>query len=170
MFLGLSIIVGTLLFSGGRRTTGCEQRVTEDASSTDDGRGEVDATEETIDWSFQSRIGQDLRGVDLSGANLRRAIFDESDLEGADLSGADCRDASFVRANLMKAALDGADLRGARFIKAKLSLSNLQDARLDDADLRGIRGRYATWRRANWWDARLDEGLEAALSKKWPRA
>jgi uncharacterized protein YjbI with pentapeptide repeats len=128
-----------------------------------------DNPSERLDWSYQSKTGQDLRGIDLSGANLRRTIFDGADLEGANLSGADCRNASFSRANMMKVALDGADLRGARFIKAKLSLANLQDARFDDADLRGLRGRYATWRRANWWDARLDESLANALAKKWPR-
>ena len=38
------------------------------------------------DWSFTSHVGADLRGIDLSGANLRRAVFDGADLEGADLS------------------------------------------------------------------------------------
>ena len=33
------------------------------------------------DWSFTSHVGEDLRGVDLSGANLRRAILDRADLE-----------------------------------------------------------------------------------------
>ena len=115
------------------------------------------------DWSYTSHVRADLRGVDLSGADLRRAIFD-----GADLSGADLRGASFRRANLMKAALDDSDMRNARFVKAKLSLSNMQGARMDGADLRGIRGRYAIWREANWWDATMDDSLRKALSKKWP--
>ncbi len=141
-----------------------------DDEAPDDGAGEAEESgPERMDWSFMSKVGQDLRGVDLEGADLRRTIFDGADLEGANLSRADCRNASFVRANLMKAALDGADLRGAHFVKAKLSLSNLQGARLDGADMRGIRGRYATWRRANWWDARLSDDLERALGKKWPR-
>ena len=33
------------------------------------------------DWSFTSHVGADLRGIDLSGANLRRAVFDGADLE-----------------------------------------------------------------------------------------
>ena len=78
------------------------------------------------DWSYTSHVRADLRGVDLSGADLRRAIFDGADLEGADLSGADLRGASFRRANLMKAALDDSDMRNARFVKAKLSLSNIR--------------------------------------------
>lgn len=124
---------------------------------------------ERKDWSYTSHIGEDLRGVDLSGADLRRAIFDRADLEGADLSGADLRNASFREANLMKAALDGADLRNARFIKARLGLSNLQGAIMNDTDLRGIRGKYAVWRDANWWDAIIDDSLKKALEKKWPR-
>ena len=35
------------------------------------------------DWSYTSHVRADLRGVDLSGADLRRAIFDGADLEGA---------------------------------------------------------------------------------------
>jgi uncharacterized protein YjbI with pentapeptide repeats len=121
------------------------------------------------DWSYTSHVRVDLRGEDLAGADLRRAIFDGSDLEGADLSGADMRGASFKNSNLMKAALDGSDMRNARFTKAKLSLSNLQGARMNGADLRGIRGRYAIWRDANWWDAKMDDSLRKALSKKWPK-
>ena len=121
------------------------------------------------DWSFTSHIGADLRGIDLAGADLRRAVFDNADLEGANLSGADLRKASFKRANLMKTAFDGADMRGATFIKAKMNLSNFQGCRLDNADLRGIRGRYAIWRNANWWDAKMNDALREVLTKKWPR-
>ena len=124
---------------------------------------------ERKDWSYTSHVRADLRGANLSGADLRRAIFDGSDLEGADLSGADMRGASFKHANLMKAALDGSDMRDARFVKAKLSLSNMQGAKMDRADLRGIRGRYAIWRDANWWDAKMDDSLRKALGKKWPK-
>lgn len=131
----------------------------------------ADVADETpVDWSFSSHRGEDLRGANLSGADLRRAILDGSDLTGANLSGADLRDASLLDVNLNKAALDGADLRGARLLRAKLSMSNMQGARLEGADMRGIRGRYAIWRAADWWNARLDDGLAKALSKKWPRA
>ncbi len=128
-----------------------------------------DVESEGKDWSYTSHVRADLRGVNLSGANLRRAIFDGADLEGADLSGADMRGASFKHANLMKAALDGSDMRNARFLKAKLSLSNMQGANMRGADLRGIRGRYAIWRDTNWWEAKMDDSLRKALSKKWPK-
>ena len=120
-------------------------------------------------WSYSSHIRKDLRGIDLSGADLRRAVFDGSDLEGANLSGADMRRASFKQANLMKASFDNADMRDAIFLKAKMNLSNFQGTKLDRADLRGIRGRYAIWRKANWWDAKMNDDLREALSKKWPR-
>ena len=71
-------------------------------------------TESAKDLSYTSHVGRDLRGVNLSGADLRRAIFDGADLEKANLSGSDLRDASLKRANLKMAALDGVDLRGAR--------------------------------------------------------
>ena len=121
------------------------------------------------DLSYTSHVGKNLRDADLSGCDLRRAIFDGADLEGADLSGCYLRNASFKRANLMKAAFDGADMRGASFIKAKMNLSNFQGCRLDGADLRGIRGRYAIWRNANWWDAKMNDDLREVLTKKWPR-
>ena len=124
---------------------------------------------ERKDWSYTSHIGEDLRGIDLSRADLRRAVFDGADLEGADLSGADLRKASFKQANLMKAAFDNADMRDAIFIKARMNLSNFQGTKLDRADLRGIRGRYAIWRNANWWDAKMNDDLRGALSKKWPK-
>ena len=58
------------------------------------------------DLSYTSHVGKNLREADLSGTDLRRAIFDGADLEGADLSGCDLRGASLKRANLKKAALD----------------------------------------------------------------
>ena len=38
--------------------------------------------EEPEDWSFSSHIGKDLRNVELPNANLKRAVFDNSDMEG----------------------------------------------------------------------------------------
>ena len=86
---------------------------------------EPDEEVEPVDWSFQSKINQDLKDSDLQGANLRRVILDGSNLQGSNLAGADLRNASLVGTDLMKCALDGADLRGARMTKAKLNLSNL---------------------------------------------
>ena len=129
----------------------------------------VETHKKIKDLSYQSFIGKDLRGVDFSNSNLKRAIFDRADLEGANLSNSDLSRASFRDANLMKAALDGAILDDADFRKAKLSLANLQNASLNNTDLRGIRGRYAIWRNTNWWDAKMNDDLKKALDKKWPQ-
>ena len=133
-----------------------------EADSEDDSEGPKD-------WSFTSHVGADLRGIDLSGANLRRAVFDGADLEGADLSGADLRRASFKRTNLMKASFDDADRRDASFVKARMNLSNFQRCRLDRADLRGLRGRYAIWRDANCWEDPMDHSLRNVLGTIWPQ-
>ena len=69
----------------------------------------------------------DLRGTDLSGANLRWANLSETDLRGTDLSGADLRWADLSRSDLSGAYLYGADLS-----KAYLSGADLKDAILPD--------------------------------------
>ena len=71
---------------------------------------EQDEEIEPVDWSFQSKINQDLKDSDLQGANLRRVILDGSNLQGSNLAGADLRNASLIGTDLMKCALDGADL------------------------------------------------------------
>jgi len=65
-----------------------------------------------------------LRGADLSGANmrgddLRGANLSGADLSGANLSGADLSGADLRGANLSGADLSGADLRGANLSGAK---------------------------------------------------
>ena len=77
----------------------------------------------------------DLRGTDLSDADLRRANLsgadlEEADLEGANLEGADLKWADLTGANLKGANLKGADLEGV----------NLTWADLRGADLSSVRG------------------------------
>ena len=74
----------------------------------------------------------DLRGADLSDADLS-----DADLRGADLSDADLRDADLRGADLSDADLRGADLRGADLRGADLRGADLRGADLSDADLRG---------------------------------
>ena len=88
--------------------------------------------------------GADLRGADLSRANLRGA-----DLRGADLSGADLRGADLSRANLSGADLSGADLSRANLSGANLSGADLRGADLSRANLRGADLRGADLSRAN---------------------
>ena len=53
----------------------------------------------------------DLRGANLSGANLRWADLSEANLSRADLRWADLREANLRRADLREANLSGANLR-----------------------------------------------------------
>ena len=77
-------------------------------------------------------LDYDLRGANLSDADLRGA-----DLRGANLSDADLRGANLRGADLSDADLRGANLRGADLRGADLSDADLRGADLSDADLRG---------------------------------
>ena len=81
--------------------------------------------------------GADLRGADLSNANLRGADLSDASLRGANLRGADLSDASLRGANLRGADLSNANLRGAGLSEADLSNANLRGADLRGANLRG---------------------------------
>lgn len=116
-------------------------------------------------WRRCLQDGQDLRGVDLTGATLRDASFKRTDLSDAILTDADGRRAKFVsailhdtlldganlvRADLTKADLTGASLRGAdltnaRMFRANLSKADLTGARLADTDLLKAVLAGATW-------------------------
>ena len=80
----------------------------------------------------------DLRGANLSYANLRGAILSDADLRGANLS-----DANLSDANLIYADLSYANLSDANLIYADLSYANLSYANLRGADLRGANLSYA---------------------------
>ncbi|MEM9089636.1 MAG: pentapeptide repeat-containing protein [Cyanobacteria bacterium P01_F01_bin.53] len=67
----------------------------------------------------------DFSGVNLRGANLRRACLIGADLRWADLTGADLTGAYLGEANLYGASLDKADFTGAS---------------LERVDLRRVRG------------------------------
>jgi uncharacterized protein YjbI with pentapeptide repeats len=77
----------------------------------------------------------DLRGADLSGANLIAAYLNEADLSRAILSEADLSGAYLDEANLGGAYLRGAILRGSYLHGANLSGANLSGANLDEAYL-----------------------------------
>lgn len=123
----------------------------------------------------------DLRGADLSGANLAKAELQKADLRGAklvaavlngaklrdaDLSGANLAGANLGEAMLQYASLAGAflgkaRLGGARLWKADLSRARLEGADLDKsdlsfADLRGADLRHASANRAYLSLARAD--------------
>src|SRR5918996_455634 len=93
-----------------------------------------------VNWRRCPQDGQDLRGVNLSGATLDDASFKRTDLSGALLAGADARRAKFV-----SAIMHDIDLQDARLIRADLTEADLTGARLDEADLLKAVLAGATW-------------------------
>jgi hypothetical protein len=102
-----------------------------------------------------SFVGADLRGADLSEANLSRVQFSGTDLsranfmstdltgahsfEGADLRWANLSEANLSGVNLRYAGLDDADLTGANLRGADLSFARLVNTDFTRADLTGCR-------------------------------
>ena len=125
-------------------------------------------SEERGDLSEFLLAGQNLRGVDVSGAVMFRANLSRADLTGAklsktDLSGGDLSRAQAVRADLSRAILDEADLTYANLNYAKqesaslrhalLTRANLTGANLSGAELGGAQMNRANLTRANLRDA-----------------
>ncbi|MCM8612190.1 pentapeptide repeat-containing protein [Accumulibacter sp.] len=115
----------------------------------------------------------DLRFADLSGRDLREAVFTKVDLERANLKGcrlaaADLRESNLSYAELQGADLSGANLAGARVVGADLTATRLDGATLvgaflDAATLReatllAVNARRARFTRANMEWAVLDGG------------
>ena len=125
---------------------------------------------------------QDIRPIDLNGANLYRtrlvdadlggAILTDADLTGADLTGARLTGADLTLARLPGADLPGANLTGADLTWADLTTTDLSDADLTGADLTEARLTEAILAGANLDDADFSgaELAEADLTgAKWPR-
>jgi uncharacterized protein YjbI with pentapeptide repeats len=84
-------------------------------------------------------INADLRGIDLSGSNLKRVQMIAANLEGANLSGCildagDFTSATLRRSNFQKAILGGARLIGANCLEANFSETQMYRAFLDGAN------------------------------------
>jgi len=82
----------------------------------------------------------DIRRIDLTGADLTRAMLATAHLDGAvladaDLTGADLTRAMLANAHLIGANLTGARLADARLTRAMLATANLAGAHLADARL-----------------------------------
>ena len=82
----------------------------------------------------------DLTGANLSGADLREADLKWADLKEAYLSGVDLKGANLSEADLEEVYLEGAELRGAYLEGANLDGANLDGADLREANLSGVRG------------------------------
>jgi uncharacterized protein YjbI with pentapeptide repeats len=103
-------------------------------------------------WRRCLQDGQNLSGVDLSGAVLKDASFKRADLSGAVLTGADARRAKFVSADLEDAIFDDA-----RLVQADLTTADLSGASLKNADLTRAKLFRADLRGADLTGARVDE-------------
>ncbi|HEX6141538.1 MAG TPA: pentapeptide repeat-containing protein [Geminicoccaceae bacterium] len=103
-------------------------------------------------WRRCVQDGQNLQGVDLTGAVLRDGSFKRADLTGADLSGVDARRAKFVSATLKNATLDAA-----RLVQSDLTTADLTGASLRDADLTRAKLFRADLRGADLTGAQLDD-------------
>jgi len=103
-------------------------------------------------WRRCVQDGQNLQGVDLTGAVLRDGSFKRADLTGADLSGVDARRVKFVSATLKDAILDSA-----RLVQSDLTSADLTGASLRDADLTRAKLFRTDLRGADLTGARLDD-------------
>jgi uncharacterized protein YjbI with pentapeptide repeats len=81
--------------------------------------------------------GADLRGINLSQADLRGADLSKANLREVNLSGANLAEAQLNEADLSSANLERANLTEASLIKAYLIKANLRSANLRDAYLTG---------------------------------
>ena len=82
----------------------------------------------------------DLRGVNLSNANLYGTYLRDANLSNADLRGAHLEGANLRYADLRGAYLYDANLEGANLEGANLRDANLEGADLYGANLRGAKG------------------------------
>ena len=106
------------------------------------------------DLSYANMSDLDLTGINLRAANLNYTNLQGAYLNGADLryawlTGADLTGAGLRQAGLHVAWLNGANLSGAYLNGAYLSGANLHDANLSGADLNSAYLRYATMNDAN---------------------
>ena len=105
--------------------------------------------------SCANLFGANLRGANLSDADLRCANLFGANLRGANLSDADLRCANLSDADLRCANLRDADLRGANLSDADLRCANLSNADLFGANLRGANLSDANLRNADLRNADL---------------
>ena len=111
----------------------------------DDARCSAPAAPE-INWEYCNLVTRDLRGQDLSRANLRNAK-----LSGVDLSGANLERADLAYADLAGAVLRETKFNGARLVGARLNTAQVAGSAFSEADLS-----YADFSQAVISDARFD--------------
>ena len=113
------------------------------------------------DYPYQGQIrpGMDLRGVDLSNANLFRANLRGVDLTTANLSGAYLRESILDGAILDEANFEGANLDFAKISRIGLTNRGSTRTNFQKASISGTVFRHlAGWGKADWRGARYQEG------------
>jgi hypothetical protein len=110
------------------------------------------------------KAGANLRGTDLSNADLSSADLRGTDLSNADLSSANLRGTDLSSANLSNADLSNADLSNANLSSADLRGTDLSNADLSNANLRGTDLRGANLRGTDLSNADLYGAENAKLS------
>lgn len=99
-----------------------------------------------------------LHSLDMSGADISQAIFDNARLESCDLRSVAARRASFRAAHLQEVDFSGADLIGLNATGAVVSGLRLQGARCCDSVMHGQK-------ESDWLGADLDDAEFAADSR-----
>jgi hypothetical protein len=100
-----------------------------------------------IDLSGAEMDRTKLEAVNLSGSNLSNAVLSRTNLRRANLSGADLRCADLYEADLYQANLQGADLSNTRLTRASLVEAKLEGANLENSYIYGTSA----------WDVSMDE-------------
>ena len=85
------------------------------------------------EWAIRGRSREQplrLRGANLAGCRLNRAVVEDVDLSGADLTGLEARQAVFQRVRAADAAATGADWCGLKWREGTLARAELSQAKL----------------------------------------
>jgi uncharacterized protein YjbI with pentapeptide repeats len=134
------------------------------------------------DLLYRERDRLDLRGIDLSGADLseiklwsrddlRESRFDRANLTGAEFANSVLHAASFAGANLTKAGFEASRCEKASFTGANLTKADLSRAKLQGADFTGATLTGAKLARAQFDEhTKFPAGFKPPVNMVWKGA
>lgn len=111
--------------------------------------------EPTISFKAANLIEMDLRGTDLTGANLALANLNSANLKDTFLVDSNLQRASLIDANLQSANLHRANLQGAYLANAQMQKANFTSANLQNTTLTDTQFQRANLRGASLLNADL---------------